>query len=275
MRSLLTYWHLDSMMAVFLVAVVFVYFLLSRFTITKRTVFFFAGFLLLVLSVTSPLRFLGEHYLMSAHMLSHVTLLLVAAPLMVLGIPENNLHPSLLRFSEKIMGKPWLAWFAGVLVMWFWHIPVIFNSLFENPDTAGIPTGIQFRWILQNLQEISLVLTGIVFCWPVIGPFSSCRITPLKAVMYLSTACISCSILGLLITFAPASVYTGYAHATDHFGFLNLIRNENGITVLIDQQMAGLIMWVPGCLIYLSASMILLLNWFRGKRENTAFINTQ
>jgi cytochrome c oxidase assembly factor CtaG len=261
-------------MAVILAAVCFGYFFLNRFSISGRSIYFLAGFLLLVLSVASPLRFLGDHYLMSAHMITHVGLLLVAAPLMVLGISENNHHSILDRLSVKIGAAPWLAWLAGVLVMWFWHIPVIFNSLFENPDNINFNSGDHFRWILQDLQDLNLVLAGILFCWPVIGPVKYLRIAPLKAVLYLSTACVSCSILGLMITFAPLTVYNGYAHATDHFGYLNLIRNEKGITQLVDQQFAGLIMWVPGCLIYLSASMILLLNWFHGNKDHAAFTET-
>jgi cytochrome c oxidase assembly factor CtaG len=158
--------------------------------------------------------------------------------------------------------------------MWFWHIPAIFNSMFEFPAPTNGSSGFHYQSLLQDLQIISLIVAGILFCWPIAGPVKSKRMAPLKAVLYLSTACILCSILGLMITFAPTTVYTGYAHAIDSFGYMHLIR-QKGITMLIDQQVAGLIMWVPGCLIYLSASMILLFNWFRGKRNENVLINAQ
>ena len=257
MRSLFTYWHLDGLMAFFLVCLCLGYFYLIDFHLLKKSRYFFAGYGVIILSVTSPLHFLGENYLMSAHMISHVLILLVAAPLLVMGITEEKTNKYMILFSEFLTKHPWLPWMTGVSIMWFWHIPVIFNQLFET----------HYLNILQNLHLISLVLTGIFFCWPVIGPVKTSRMVPLNAVLYLSAACIFCSILGLLITFSPAGVYTRYIHIPDHFGFLNIIRNENGISLLVDQQIAGLIMWVPGCIIYLSASMYLLMRWFREKNN--------
>lgn len=274
MHSLITYWHLDGVMAVFLILLCLGYFNLTGFILTKKTNYFFAGYLLIILSVASPLHFLGENYLMSAHMLSHVILLLIAGPLMVMGIPENIHNKYLDRFSKLLFKIPLLAWITGVIVMWFWHIPAIFNFLFENRERI-LENGHTnlMHLFLQNLHPISLIGAGIIFSWPVVGPIPSRRIAPLNAVLYLSGACVLCSILGLLITFAPVGIYTYYEHITDRFGFLNLIRNNNGISLLVDQQMAGLIMWVPGCLIYLSASMYLLIKWFKEKTEPPIFIS--
>ena len=267
MRSLFSYWHLDGVMAIFLICICLVYFYLTQFKIVKKSIYFFTGLLLVILSVASPLQFLAENYLISAHMASHVILLLVASPLLVMGIPETGTKV-LQRFSGTLVKFPWLPWMAGVCIMWFWHIPAIYNHLFETKD-ANITNGVFTLHILRNVHLISLILCGILFSWPVIGPVTSLRIAPLNAVLYLSGACIFCSILGLLITFAPMGIYTGYTHLPDHFGYLNLIRNEVGISAAIDQQIAGLIMWVPGCLIYLTGSMYLLMNWFKQRNPVT------
>jgi putative membrane protein len=264
MRSLFTYWHLDGLMAVFLVCLCLGYFYLIDFHLSKKTRYFFVGYGLIILSVASPLHFLGENYLMSAHMASHVLILLVAAPLLVLGIPDTETNKHWIRFSEFLSKHPWLPWMAGVCIMWFWHIPVIFNQLFQTDPLH----------ILQNIHLISLVLAGVIFSWPILGPMKTRPIAPLNAVLYLSAACIFCSILGLLITFAPAGVYTRYMHISDEFGFLNRIRSGNSISVMVDQQMAGLIMWVPGCIIYLTASMSLLMKWFREKNTTSVFIKS-
>ena len=263
MRSLITYWHLDGLMAIFLILLCVGYFYLIRFDIDKRSRYFFIGYLLIILSIASPLEFLGENYLMSAHMISHVLILLVAAPLLVLGIPENLRYKYLDSLSEKLLKHPWISWMSGVCIMWFWHIPTIFNHVSE-----GV-----YATILKDIQLISLVLSGIIFSWPVIGPVKSGRLPALNAVLYLSAACIFCSVLGLMVTFAPAGVYTRYMHIEDHFGFLKWIRNQNGISVMVDQQIAGLIMWVPGCLIYLTASMFLLMKWFREKNNGPLILN--
>ena len=263
MRTLLSYWHLDGSMALFLILLCLGYFYFTGFKIVKESVCFLAGFLLIIISVASPLYFLGQNYLMSAHMLSHVILLLIAAPFIVLGIPEARNNKLLFKFSENLLKFPWLTWMAGVCIMWFWHIPIVFNRLFEG----------NYSEVLQNIHLISLLLAGILFSWPVIGPVKSSRMAPLNAVLYLSAACIFCSILGLLITFSPAGIYTRYIHTADHFGFLNMIRNQRGISAVVDRQIAGLIMWVPGCLIYLSVSMYLLMNYFKTKNEHSVLVN--
>jgi putative membrane protein len=272
MGSLLTYWRLDFLMIIFLIGICLGYFYMTGFKIIKKSIYFFAGLLLIILSVASPLQFLGDNYLMSAHMASHVLLLLIASPLLVIAIPENS-NKNIERISEILVRNPWLSWMAGVCIMWFWHIPVIFNHLFETQEGNIAGLHLHSLHILQNIHLISLVICGIIFSWPLIGPVPSCRIAPPNAVLYLSGACVFCSILGLLITFAPTGVYTSYLHIQDHFGFLNMIRNENGISAQVDQQMGGLIMWVPGCLIYLTASMYLLMKWFKQKNETVSLSN--
>src|SRR6185437_72176 len=147
-----------------------------------------------------------------------------------------------------------------------WHIPYIFN---EATSMHGMG--------LMYLQWLSLLFAGIIFCWPVINPSPEHRIPPLSAVLYLSTACVFCTILGLMITFAPLGIYSHYINPTDSNGFLNLIRNQWKISPGMDQQAAGLIMWVPCCFIYLTASMIILIHWFDSKEiyevSNVAAIN--
>jgi|SRR5450432_105518 len=275
MRSILSYWQFDPVMVVFLIILCMIYFYLTGYKWIKRSVYFLTGMVLILLSVASPLHFLGENYLMSAHMAAHVLLLLIASPLLVLGLPESGRHKLLDRFSVILLKYLWLPWMIGVSVMWFWHIPWIFNKLMETPDQMNMSDSFHIKGILQTIQWMSLIIAGIIFSWPVIGPVRSRRAAPLNAVLYLSAACIFCSLLGLLITFSPFGVYTPYMNIQDRYGFLNMIRNQNGISVIVDQQMAGLIMWVPGCLIYLSASMYLLMHWFRRKNEHTVLAKHQ
>ena len=87
--------------------------------------------------------------------------------------------------------------------------------------------------------------------------------SPPGAVLYLFSACVACSILGILITFAPISVCPIYAQPpVDRLGILNLIQASWNITPEKDQQVGGLLMWVPMCLIYLSAIVAQLARWF-------------
>jgi cytochrome c oxidase assembly factor CtaG len=217
--------------------------------------------------MASPLHFLGENYLFSAHMLSHVLILLIAGPLIVASIPkETRFQKQLLFFSKKISKTPIVPWLCGVVMMWFWHIPSIFNRLFQMNQIGGF----HFMSGLMYLHFISLLIAGMIFSWPIINPYKTYKLGALAAVLYLSTACVFCSLLGLIITFSHPGTYTHYINISDNFGFLPMIRNNWQISEAVDQQMAGLIMWVPCCFIYLSASMVLLIKWFGSDYGNVA-----
>ena len=259
MNSLFSYWHFDPGILLFLTGICFFYLFTTNFKLTTKALYFVAAIGMIILCMASPLHFLGENYLFSAHMLSHVLILLIAGPLIVASIPkENRFKKSLLFFSKKIVRTPVLAWLCGVVMMWFWHIPAVFNRLFEMNQSKGI----HFMSGIMYLHFASLLLAGIIFSWPIINPYKTYRLRALAGVLYLSTACVFCSLLGLVITFSHPGTYTHYINITDHFGFLPMIRNGWNISAAADQQMAGLIMWVPCCFIYLSASMFLLIKWF-------------
>lgn len=268
MRSIFSYWQFDIPTITFIVGLCILYFYVINFKIKKRSSYFFSGILLLILCTSSPLHFLGENYLFSAHMLSHVLIILIAAPLMVAGIPaENKFKKTLLSFSK--IRKPFICWFVGVGIMWLWHIPYIFNHVFAMSAMSSSHS----MSPLMFLEMVSLLVAGIIFSWPVINPFKEYRIPGISGVLYLSTACVFCSILGLLITFAPLG-YFHYQNLMDGYGYLRVIRNDWKISAAVDQQVAGLIMWVPCCLIYLTASMILLVKWFDEKQSEKNIIGT-
>ena len=267
MRSIFSYWHFDPIVILFLSVLCIMHLYAIHFKLRKQSLYFFAGILFIILCVASPLHFLAKNYLFSAHMVSHVLLLLIAAPLLVAGIPkENRFKKFFLKLSTNKIRIFALCWFTGVGIMWFWHIPYIFNQA-----TSGHGMGMMY------LQWLSLLVGGIIFCWPVINPCREYRILPLSAVLYLSTACAFCTILGLMITFAPLGIYSHYVNIADTYGYLHVIRNQWKISAGIDQQAAGLIMWVPCCFIYLTASMAILINWFDKKElypvPETAAIN--
>lgn len=272
MRSLFSYWHFDSITLGFVVLLCLLYLYALRFKLKKCSVYFFTGILLLLVCVASPLHFIGEHYLFSAHMTAHVLLLLIAAPLMIAGIPEENrFKKGLIKLSEILSKKPFVSWLAGVSIMWFWHIPYIFNQLFVMHDMSH--GSAHSMSAFMYIHMLSLLMAGIIFSWPIINPYPQYRLASLAGVLYLSSACVFCSLLGLLITFAPVGTYTNYIGTMDAYGYLPMIRNSWGISAAADQQMGGLIMWVPCCFIYLSASMYLLIKWFDNKKEAPSFSN--
>jgi len=271
MRTILSYWSFDVISIVFILLLCVLYLYMIHFKWRKQSVYFFAGIFLLILCVASPLHYLGEHYLFSAHMLMHTLILLIVAPLLISGIPkENKGQNAFIHLSAKTHQYPFLCWLAGVGVMWLWHVPAIYNQLFVM---HGAMSAAHHMNVLSYIHMLSLLVGGMFFCLPVINPYSSYRLTPLFGVLYLTSACIGCSLLGLLITFAPAGTYTHYISMNANDSMFSLIRNNWNISAAADQQAGGLIMWVPCCFIYLSAAMVLLLKWFDAKNEAPSIIN--
>ncbi|MDQ2753633.1 MAG: cytochrome c oxidase assembly protein [Bacteroidota bacterium] len=268
MRSIYSYWSFDFITIAFILFLCLFYLYIIKFHLQKQSLNFLAGIFLLLLCVCSPLHFIGENYLFSIHMLTHTIILLIAAPLLVAGVPKNNrFRKAFFSFSKKTHHAPFVCWLTGVMIMWIWHVPAIFNHLFMP---GMMPMEMHHMNALSYFHMLSLLVAGMVFCLPIINPYSSCRISPASGVLYLTSACVFCSLLGLLITFAPQGIYTHYTNIQDMYGFLPMIRNDWNISAATDLQAGGLIMWVPCCFIYLTASMVLLIKWLENKSESPA-----
>jgi len=219
---------------------------------------FLLGLALFAAAMLSPIGTLARGYLFSAHMIQHLLLLLVVPALVLLGLPKRAAnHPD----TKEPIGNPGLTpgraawcWIAGVGGMWFWHVPALCNAAAVNP------------WV-QRLQTVSLLAMGILFWRPVLDSRQSRQLGPLAGVGYLFTACMACTLLGILITFWPVEVCAVYHHPADPLGILPLIRQNWGLTPSADQQLGGLMMWVPACLIYLSGVLGQLARWYGGSDE--------
>lgn len=200
---------------------------------------FLSGVVLLLLDLVSPLDLLADKYLFSAHIVQHFVLALVVPPLLIAGMPR-------LRLPEAPTA---LAWSMGVGVMIFWHIPAMFNAALENDA-------------LHVVEHLSFLAGGAIFWWTLR------RLPPLTAISYLFGACLTCSALGAAITFARPGLYPAYLNPEDHLGLLPLIRGSWGLDPRTDQQLGGLLMWAPGCFVYLSAILMTVTRWY-GMKERT------
>lgn len=253
MMEWLTYWQVDFSSGVLLL-LLFAFALRAKLSL--RNACFLTAVFVTSLCVFSPLHLLSAHYLFSAHMLVHVLLLLVVGPMLVLSLPaERKQFSAFFLFLKK---HPVLGWLSGIGAMWFWHIPVLFNAAMDGMHQSSF----SFVALFENL---SLLTAGILFSAPVLHPNKDFRMDALSGVVYLFTACVGCSLLGVLITFAPAGMYHHFLSPHDEFGMNQRILNA-GITQATDQQAAGLIMWVPCCLLYVTGALYLLVQWF-GQKE--------
>jgi cytochrome c oxidase assembly factor CtaG len=84
------------------------------------------------------------------------------------------------------------------------------------------------------------------------------RLPPLGGVVYLFTACVACTVLAVAITFSPVEVCSVFAHPVDRLGVMPLVRDGWGLTAERDQQLGGLLMWLPACVVYGAAILAVL-----------------
>ena len=261
MKQLLTYWSVDlSSFIVFLMTVSIV--IITKGFVNKKITA--TVLILLIICLFSPLHVLSAQYLFSAHMTVHVILLLCIGPMLVMILPTNarQFH-QLFHFLKQ---HPVINWLTGIGVMWFWHVPIVFNTAMSTMHHNHF----NFFSIIETL---SLIIAGILFSAPIVHPNKEHKIDALSGVAYLFTACIGCSLLGLLITFTPTNTYHHFLYMQDDYGLNKIILNDWGLTQSIDQQAAGLIMWVPCCLIYVTGAMYLLVDWFKQKEKTIAYSN--
>lgn len=253
MNLLFTNWHWNISALTIIILLAAFHFITNDYQLKQKSKYFFTGIILFILSTFSPLDYLGHNYLFSAHMIEHIILLLVIPPLLLTGTSKDFLEKVFKKKESKRIGKiifnPFIAWFLGVGSMWFWHIPSLFRLVKIYPA-------------VHFVQMLSLIILGLIFIWPVYAPIRFKKISALQSTLYLFSACVGCTVLGILITFAPAGIFTIY-YTGSNSAVLNLIQNKWGINPETDQQMGGLIMWVPACFVYLTNIMITMNKWYK------------
>jgi putative membrane protein len=211
----------------------------------------------------SPLAHL-HHELLTAHMVQHMVLSLVAAPLLLLGISAWWLQPSRahesparsaigarprrptslqlwrpvwrpLRAFGRGLNHPIVCWSAAMLVLIGWHVPSIFNRAHHSES-----------WHL--LEQASFLGSGLLFWWPVIQPGppkqsaalgwepspSTARWPRWSMPLYLFLATLPCDALSAFLVFSERIVYPAYLS----------VARQHGVSALQDQELAGALMWL-------------------------------
>jgi cytochrome c oxidase assembly factor CtaG len=218
----------------------------ARFGVTPRLAWFAAALGVFLLTLTSPLATLADGYLFSAHMVQHILLLLAVPALVLLSLPPSRS----LALRSPVLDHPLLGLASGIGAMWLWHLP----ALCDAAESSGL---------VKAVQTVSLLALGGLFWRQILAPREEERLSPPLAVLYLFGTCAACSVLGIIITFSPVTVCSSYVQQPiDRFGLLPTLRDRWGISPERDQQIGGLLMWVPMCLIYLSAIFAQIARWF-------------
>lgn len=220
----------------------------------RETACFALGWLTIAAALISPLHAWGQA-LFSAHMVQHEVLMLIAAPFLVMGRPLVPMLSALPRpwavnmaaLWHSTKGHVWLgwiarplgAWAAHALILWAWHAPSLFAWTLRSKP-------------VHTLQHVSFLGSALLFWFALFhGPQRQRGYG--TAVLYLFTTALHTSLLGVLLTLSRKPWYEPYLFTTAAWN----------LTPLEDQQLGGLIMWIPAGVVYLISALVLFGLWLQ------------
>lgn len=217
---------------------------------------FFTGLAALLVALNGPLHDLSDHYLFAAHMVQHLLLTLVVAPLLLVGVPgwmiDRGLRPlarwrpgaAAVRFATHPLG----AFSLYAIGLIGWHLPLPYEAALRAHG-------------LHVVEHLVLLATGALGWWPVLSRSAVAPPLPYAAqILYLFAFGIPMTVVAAMITAAERLLYPYYAAAPRLFD----------LSPLADQRLGGIIMWVPGGLIPLVAFTIVFFRWVAAEPEGSA-----
>ena len=220
-----------------------------RATPPWRRRLFLTGLAVVAVAVLPPLATYA-HDRLSAHMVQHLLLTLVAAPLLVAGRPvlvataalSDDRRRRLLRVGRApalaLLAHPLVAWLVFAAVGWIVHFSPLFELALENP--------------LAHAAEHALFLGSALLFWrPVLGTAVHGRLSHPLRLLYLAVAMPQNTFLALAISSSTRPLYDHYAE----------VARASGFSALDDQRLAGGIMWVGGDLTLLAAVLAVAGAW--------------
>jgi cytochrome c oxidase assembly factor CtaG len=222
---------------------------------------FAAGWLSLVFALDSPLHPLGEQ-LFSAHMLQHEILILVSAPLIAASHPGATCLWAFLPRHRGGIGSlahriesarvvrfftaPLAAWIIEAVALWGWHIPALYQATLTSDA-------------VHAAQHLSFFLSALIF-WSALYGVGRSAMHYGTATLYVFATAVHCSALGALLTFSTVIWYPAYLKTTSAWGF----------TPLVDQQLGGLLMWVPSGVVFIVIGLVLFARWLKESERRAA-----
>ena len=217
-----------------------------------QQVAFFSGLLVIFASLNGPLHDLSDYYLFSAHMVQHLLLSLAVPPLLLVGTPGWLLRPLL---EQRLIGRiaraitrPTRCFIIFNVVIAAWHLPPMYNTAM-----AYHPVHI--------VQHLTFMAASMLMWWPFLSPLPELpRLAYPGQMLYCFLMVIPMSIVAIYIAMADHVLYPAYSVAPRVWD----------ITPLSDQQIGGLIMWVPGGLLFYVVMTFVFFKWAGRDTDTTA-----
>ena len=247
--------HVEVVVGVVLLAAAYTWATLAsrRPTRLGPPIAFFGGCVALLVALNGPLHDLSDYYLFSAHMVQHLVLTLVVAPLWLAGTPGFMLD-ALVERAATVRGLlPVLRWLTGPLpafaafgvAMVAWHLPGPYNAALET-----------HAW--HVVEHLVLLGASVLGWWPILSRATRLPALPYAGqLLYLFVFGMPMTVVAAMVTGAEHVLYPYYAAAPRVFD----------LTPLADQRLGGVIMWVPAGIIPVVAFTVVFFRWVAAERE--------
>jgi putative membrane protein len=210
----------------------------------RRAVAWVAAVLVIFFSLNGPLHEWADGYLFTAHMVQHLLLMLLMPPLLIWGLP-----PALIQKALRIRGvypvaraltHPLVAYLTYNVVFIFWHIPQWYNLALLDHN-------------VHIIQHLTFMAVAVMMWWPIMAPVKELVRIPTGPLLmaWIFLFGIPGTIVSALITLSNDVLYTWYAAAP----------RITALSALDDQRLGGLIMWIPGMLVFWVAITVVFFRW--------------
>ena len=213
---------------------------------------FFSGLVVIFLSLNGPLHDLSDTYLFSAHMVQHLFLSLAVPPLLLMGTPGWLLRPLLANAKgaavARAITRPTRCFIIFNVVIAAWHLPPLYNTAMAYHP-------------IHIVQHLTFMAASVLMWWPLLSPLPELpRLSYPGQMLYCFLMVIPMSIVSIYIAMADHVLYPAYSIAPRVWE----------ITPLSDQQIGGLIMWVPGGLLFYVVMTFVFFKWAGRDTDTTA-----
>lgn len=209
---------------------------------TKPTLFAI-GVLVMFLSLNGPLHDLSDSFLFSAHMLQHLLLAFVVAPLFIMGTPGWMLRPALdwpgVRSTVAWLVRPTHAFAIFTVVFAGWHLPVAYNTAMAHHN-------------IHIVMHLTMLAASVIMWWPILSPLPELpRLSYPAQMLYLFLLTLPMMLISVYIAYADTVLYPAYASAPRIWG----------ISPMNDQLIGALIMWIPGSFYFFTIISVVFFRW--------------
>jgi putative membrane protein len=209
----------------------------------RQRVYFYSALATIFFSLNGWLHDLSDWYLFSAHMVQHLLLTILMPPLLLVGVPGWMLRPALqfrpIGAIARWLTRPKVCFAAFQLAIAAWHLPVLYNQAMASHE-------------IHIIQHLCFMVTAVLLWWPVLSQLPELpRLSYPMQMLYLFLATLPMAVVAVYITYSQKLLYPAYSSAPRILG----------LSPMQDQLLGGLIMWIPGGLIFFGVITVIFFRW--------------